>query len=206
MGIRNTWLLPVALCAGCATAIAPDPTGGPGPGSPDAQGSSPTGGCSFSGTLATWSFAGQPGTESSIAPTSTAGGATASDVTRAATLTATSGTDSLNSSGWPTSAQVATSKYYALSLTPPSGCTLDLGSIAIDAKSSSTGPAHAAVATSADGFAQTTTVSTSGASTPALSVTGMSAPVEIRIYGFAAAGTPGTMRLQNTLTVTGSLH
>src|SRR5579862_4936147 len=157
----NGFLLSVSLLVGCATAVAPDPGTTSDPGSPDAQSSGPSSACSFSGALATWSFAGQPGTETSIAATSTAAGVTASDVTRAATLTATSGSGSLNSSGWSTSAQVATSKYYTLSLTPPAGCTLDIASMAIDAKSSSTGPSHAALATSADGFAQTVSVSTS---------------------------------------------
>jgi hypothetical protein len=41
---------------------------------------------------------------------------------------------------------------------------------------------------------------------PTLTVSSTSGSVEIRIYGFSASSTSGTMRLQNTLSVTGSLH
>lgn len=206
MEIRKLSLVFVSL-VGCATAVSDHARE-----SPDAQGASgvdappSSSGCSFSGALATWSFTGQPGSETSIAASASASGVTASDLTRAAGLTATAGSGSINASGWATSGQLAVAKYYTMSLTPPPGCSLDITSVAIDARSSSTGPAQAALATSADGFAQPITVSTTAASTPTLSVSGAGAPVEIRIYGFAASGAAGTMRLQNTLTITGALR
>jgi len=40
---------------------------------------------------------------------------------------------------------------------------------------------------------------------PALSANATTA-LEVRIYGFAASATTGTMRVQNTLSITGSLQ
>ena len=51
----------------------------------------------------------------------------------------------------------------------------------------------AAVATSTGAFAQTAPISTTMPST-------------VRIYGFSASATTGTMRVQNMLTVTGSVQ
>jgi len=166
----------------------------------------PANACAFSGVLATWSFAGDAGSQASTPATSSAQGFTAGDVHRATTLTAVSGANSMNSSNWPSSASRDDTKYYTLTITPPSGCMLDITSAAIDAKSSGTGPTKASVATSADSFGPGQTVSTTAASTPSLTVTNQAAAVEIRIYGWTASGSAGTMRLQNTLTLTGSSH
>jgi hypothetical protein len=222
-------LLSLAACAtgvgnGPATTDAP-PSGDPdaasghadaaprpdaAPGTPDASTittpDAPSGGgCAFSGTLATWDFTGQPGSQASTPATSSATGVTAGAIIRQTTLTASAGTGSINSSNWPTAAALDATKYYTITLTAPSGCTLDVASLSVTAKSSTTGPSMASVATSADGFAHGTSITTAGtASTPSVSATGAS--VEIRIYGFAASGTGGTMRVQNTLTVTGSIQ
>jgi hypothetical protein len=160
--------------------------------------------CAFSGVLATWDFTGQPGTQASTAAKSSAPGVTAGAIIRQPTLTATSGSGSINSSNWPTATALDATKYYTLTLTAPAGCTVAVTSIAIDAKSSSTGPASAVMATSADGFAQTTAISTTASSTPSVSASGQT--LELRIYGFHATGTGGTMRVSNTLTVTGHLQ
>jgi len=77
--------------------------------------------------------------------------------------------------------------------------------MAIDVSSSSSGPANASVGTSADTFAHAVTISTSVPSMPALTASATSA-LEVRIYGFAATATTGTMRVQNTLSVTGALQ
>jgi hypothetical protein len=207
------------LVAGCASAGSPHAAPADGPDGADGRTredampadapegvDAPTGACSFSGIVATWSFSGDAGSQTSTAAASRAQGFTAGDVRRASSLTATAGADSINSSNWSTAGSRDTSKYYTLTITPPSGCALDLASAAIDAKSSSTGPSKAVIATSVDSYAATQTVSTSAASTPSLTVTGQTAAVEVRIYGWSASGTAGTMRLQNTLTLTGSLH
>jgi hypothetical protein len=165
----------------------------------------PAGGCTFTGTLVTWDLTGQPGTQATTAATAMASGVTGGALTRTATLTAVSAANAINASGWPTAAQVDTSKYFAFSLAPPSGCTVSITSLAIDVKASATGPATAVIATDADNFATKTTISTSAPSTPALTVDA-TASRELRVYGYSATGASGTMRIQNTLTVTGSVH
>lgn len=167
----------------------------------------PSGSCTmaFSGVLATWSLASEPGSQVSTPATSNAAGVTASSLTRAPALMAATGTGSINATNWPT-ASMDTTKYFSISVGPPSGCTLDLTSLAIDVKSSATGPTNASVATSKDAFGQVVTVSTAAPSTPALTVTSATAAIEIRIYGYGATAASGTMRIQNDLTVSGALH
>ena len=158
----------------------------------------------FSGTLASWDFTGQPGSQVSTAATSTAPGMTASVVSRSAALMASSGTNSINSNNWPTAAQLDTTRYYTLAVTPAAGCMLSLTSMAVDASASATGPTAVAVATSADAFAQTVSLSTTNPSKPTLSVSKAGGAVELRIYGYSASATAGTLRLQNTLSLIGA--
>jgi hypothetical protein len=168
---------------------------------------SSTGTCAsaMTGVLATYSFSGATGTQASTAASSTTAGMVAGSITRSATLTAVTGATSINSSNWPLTPQLDATKYYTLTLTPPSGCKLSLTSATIDTKASSTGPAMASVATNADAYAATVALATSGPSSPALAVVDATGAVEIRFYGYAATSTAGTFRLQNTLTVSGSL-
>lgn len=160
----------------------------------------------FSGALATWSFSSQPGSQSGTAASATAPGITASALTRSTGLTSASGANSINASHWATSAQRDPTKYYTFTITPPSGCSISLSSLSIDALSSSTGPAAAAVATGADGFTQLAQVSSKAPSTPPLAVNSASGAVEIRIYGYSAGGASGTMRIQNSLVLMGALQ
>ena len=159
----------------------------------------------FTGTLATWSFAGETGNQASTAVTTKAAGITAGAVTRAAGLTAVTGTGSINASNWPLTAQRDPTKYYAFTITPPAGCTLSITGASIDAKSSGTGPASGAVSTSVDNYATTTAVSTFAPGTVALTVTNAPGMVEVRVYGFAATAAGGTLRLQNALSIDGQL-
>jgi hypothetical protein len=41
---------------------------------------------------------------------------------------------------------------------------------------------------------------------PALTVTAATGVLELRVYGFSASATTGTMRIQNTLSITGALQ
>ena len=220
-------LIAAVLCAGCATAGHPNQppqrTDGGGmpidasadapPGRPDAPPpdafvqppDGPSGSCSYSGVLATWSFSGQSGSEASVSGTGMASVA-AGALSRSSGLTAVSGSGSINSSNWATSASLDTSKYYTLTLTPPSGCSLSLTSMSITTQASGTGPANAAVGTSADSFGQTAQVSVNSQSSPNLSVSGQTGQVEVRIYGYKASSASGTFRLTATLTVSGSLN
>ncbi len=220
----------LAVVAGCATATSPQnldntdahlPADAAPPGTdgrpptdaapphdgPVTQHDAPPGSCAtpMSGVIAAWSFTGASGSQASTAASSMATGLTAGPVTRAG-VTATAGANSMNSNNWPTSASLDPTKYYTLTLTPPSGCLLDLTSMAVDGLASGTGPNTAQLATSADSFAGTTGVAVTTTSTPALSVAGASGAVEVRIYGFGATSTSGTFRIQNTLSITGSLH
>ncbi len=225
MLIRSSYVLTLSTLAACATAVPPvggasadasrssggadgradaadSPDGAPSV-QPDAA---PAGGCGYSGELATWSFTGQPGSQASTVAASSAPGVTAVSVSRASSLTAAAGSGSINASNWPTTAQLGATSYYTFSIKAPAGCTAHVTSVAVDAKSSGTGPGSAALATSADAFAHTAAVSTSGPSTATLSASSVGGSLEIRVYGYAATGAGGTMRLQNTLTVTGTLQ
>jgi hypothetical protein len=215
--LRLSLLFATIFCGACAL-------GGPGPrtGTPDADetptvdaprvismpDAPPSSACTqaFTGVLATWTLTGQAGSQASTAAASSASGVTAGALSRSAGLTAVSGTGSINSSGWPTASAPDTSKYYTLKITPPAGCNLALSSAAIDVAHSSTGPAMGSIATSADNFVQQLSISTSTASTPSLVVSGGTATLEIRIYGYLASSTSGTMRIQNTFSLTGSLY
>ncbi len=168
----------------------------------------PPTGCAhpFTGTLVTFDFTGATGSQTSTQPKSTAAGILGGPISRSSGLTATSGAGSINSSGWPTTTTLDATKYYTFTITPDPTCVLDLTSMSIDTKSSSTGPASAAVATSADNFAGDTTFAPSTVANVTLSVTGSSAAVEVRVYGYHASSTSGTFRIENTLTISGALR
>lgn len=174
-------------------------------GSNGSNGSNSSNPCAFTGVLATYAFAGETGTQTQTVATTMATGITAGPIKRAATLTATSGANSINSSNWPTAAQVDLTKFYSFALTPPSGCEMSITTIAVDVKSSGTGPATGALATSSDNYATFKSVSTGTPSTPSVDVTS-SAMLEVRVYGYGATSTGGTMRVQGTLTINGSLQ
>jgi len=205
-------LLFVLAAAGCATAgqsMGDAPSHGDGP-SVDSSHDAPPGACAnpTTGTIATWSFIGEPGSQLMTAAVAnmTAAGVTAAPVSRSAALVVASGVGSINSSNWATGSSLDVSKYYTFAVTPASGCTLALTSLAIDTKTSSTGPTLAVVATSADSFGQTSPVGLNTAGTSNLSVGGATGMVEIRVFGYGASATGGTMRIQNTLTLSGSLN
>ncbi|MEO6775882.1 MAG: hypothetical protein ABI467_23175 [Kofleriaceae bacterium] len=174
---------------------------GPGSGSGSGSGSA----CSFTGALASWNLTGQTGTEPSVVAASTATGVTAGALTRSAALTAVSGADSINSSMWPAAAALDATKYYAFTLTAPTGCSITLTSVSIDALASGSGPASGAIATSSDGFVATTPISTAAPSTPAVTATA-SGQLELRVYGYSASGATGTLRIRTTLTVHGTIQ
>jgi len=186
---------------GSSSGVTADAPSGERPDAPPAQS-----GCAFSGVLATWDFSGDTGNEASKAVASTAANITAGAFARGSGLTATTGSGSINSSNWPTAASADATKYYTVTITPAAGCTMDLTSVAIDARASASGPATAGVGTDADQFMYGSQVSTTAPSTPALSVTGATGAVEIRIYGWSATGGTGTFRVQNTFSVSGSLQ
>lgn len=159
----------------------------------------------FSGTLAAWTFTGESGSQASTNVSANAHNVVAGAVTRATALTAVSGSGSINSSNWPTATTRDATKHYAFTISPPSGCTLTLTGVMIDARASGTGPAQAQLATSVDNFAAASAVSTTAPATVAFTATA-TGTIEVRVYGFAAGASMGTLRLQNTLAITGDLQ
>lgn len=164
-----------------------------------------SGGCGFTGDLATWELSSQPGSEVQVVASTMGPGVVASSLSRSAAITATSGSGSINSTNWSSQAQPDPTKYYRLTIAPPSGCTITLTGLAIDLKASTSGPAAASIATSVDAFVAMTSASTAAPSTPALAATSLDA-IELRIYGFSATTTGGTLRVQNALVVHGSMR
>ncbi len=163
-----------------------------------------------SGVLATWAFAGQAGNQATTAAASMAPGSTAGDIGRSSDLVAASGADSINASGWPTAATLDTTKgYFTFTITPPTDCSVSLTQASVQAKESGTGPSTVVAATSADAFAQTsalTVTTVDSTSTPTLSVNDATGSVEVRIFGYGAGSTSGTLRIVGTLTLTGSFQ
>jgi hypothetical protein len=190
---------------------APSDDGGAGKdaATPDSGGGSDSGGSNctaYTGALAAYDFSGEPGDQTSTTASSAAAGVSAGDLTRSSALTPTTGTSSINSSNWTTSTTPDTTRYYTLTLTPENGCALDVTSLSVTTAASKTGPASASVATSDDSFATTVPFTVGSTDTPSLSVSGATGAVEIRLYGFSASSTAGTLRINSTLTVSGSLH
>jgi hypothetical protein len=160
----------------------------------------------FTGMLGTWDLTSQPGSQVSSPAKMAAPGVTAGGLSRSAALVATSGTNSIAASNWTTGAMPDMTMYFTLSITPPAGCTVSMTGMAVDVASSGTGPTVAAVATSADAFAHTSPISTALPSTPTLAVSKSATAIELRIYGYGAMAATGTMRVQNMMTITGSLQ
>lgn len=197
-----------ALAGPDARRNSPDARGADAPNNIHTPDAPPASGCvqAFTGVLATWNLATAAGNQASSAATSTATGVTAGALTRSAGLTPASGSGSINSSGWPTAASPDATLYYTFTITPPAGCKLALSSAAIDIAHSSTGPAAGAIASSSDNYANKVSISTSTAATPSLVVAGGTTQLEIRVYGYSASSGSGTMRIQNTLSLSGSLY
>jgi len=215
MALLRTFLLTTALGA-CATARM-EPGGDDQQAQPDAatplvdaprRVDAPSmAGCAqaFTGVLATWDFAAETGSQASTAVKTTATGVVAGPIERATALTAVSGANSINSSSWPTAAQPDPAKHYKLTIAPPTGCALQITSLAIDARASATGPMMAAVTTSLDSYGQPIAIAPNAVSSPAMSMSAQSTMVELHVSGFAASATAGTMRLQGAFTISGSL-
>jgi hypothetical protein len=167
----------------------------------------PDSGCSFTGVLATYDLSGLSGITATAPATSTGGGVTAGSLARSSALTAASASGGFNSSNWSTNTSADPTKYDTFTVTPPAGCTLSLTSLALDTQASSSGPAHGDVATSADTFAtHVGTFAGTSNSTAMLGAATKAGAMEIRIYGYGATASGGTLRLQQTMTLTGSLH
>lgn len=170
----------------------------------------PVGACAFAtaGSLVSFDLSALVGTPAKASPSSSAAGLIVTPLTRTG-VTAASASGAINASAWPIGG-LDTGKHYAFTVTPPVGCTLTLTTLAADVKASSNGPATAAIATSVDNYvAVRSSPLTSAAGAIAFPVPGVvavQAKVELHVYGFAAGSPGGTMRLQNAMTLSGSLN
>jgi hypothetical protein len=175
---------------------------GPGPG----DSSSTCANAGFSGALVTFDLSALAGNEASVAATTSAAGVMGGALSRAPGLTAASGSGSINSSGWPTATTADPALYYTFTVTPAAGCTVGVTSLALDVQASSTGPKHVEVGTSADGYASLSTpVAGTSSGTVTLSATAAGA-LTVHVFGYGASGTAGTLRIQKTLTLSGTLN
>ena len=162
----------------------------------------------FSGTLVAFDLSGQSGSEASAPPASMASGVSAGPLARSGALSANAvtGSGSMNTNGWPTSGSPDDLRYYTFTITAPATCAVTLSSLAIAVRASATGPSAASLATSEDGFASRVPFGTTGAVNVAItSANNASGTIELRIYGYSATGSGGTFRVENLLTLSGSL-
>jgi hypothetical protein len=175
-------------------------------GAADAAAEADAGGCpdTITGTLATYDLSSLSGISTSGPATSVATGITAADITRSAVLKPESATGAINSSNWSLGA-LDTTRYYTFTITPPAKCAMAITSVSLNTGASGTGPVSGDVATSADSFTSTSAFTPGTTTNVTLTVTGATTAIEVRVYGYNATGTGGTMRIQNTMTVSGSL-
>lgn len=153
----------------------------------------------------TWDLSGQDGAETAVAG-SASSGLTTGLLARSSDLVAATGTGSINSTGFPIGTSLdPTVGYYTFTVAPAPGCTLVLSNASIDTQTSAEGPAAVVLATSVDGFAQVTSLTPTSVNTPTLAVSAAT-EIEVRVFGYAATTTTGSMRIENTLTLVGALH
>ena len=159
---------------------------------------------SFTGSLVTFDLTKLSGSPSDVTPSAKATGVTVGALKRTG-VTAVSTSGAFNASGWPTGA-VDKSKYYGFSLTPPSGCTISLTKVSLSLDASNTGPKSASIGTSDDAYGTLRNATIGSATNVTLQgVTNVDGSVEVRLYGYSAEGSGGTMRIADTLSVTGAL-
>ena len=160
----------------------------------------------YAGALATFAFDGDPGSEASVAGVAATGGVTSSALSRSLALTPTKASGSLSASHWGTGESADAGRYFTFTITPASGCTLSLDAVRVGLRASTTGPKAVDIATSADGFAAHT-ASVPGTSEPTASLTATSSgAIEIRIYGYQASSSAGTLRIVDTVTLSGEIQ
>jgi len=158
------------------------------------------------GALVTYVLTSEPGSEASVPATTAVTGVTGGALTRSSVLTVSSGAGSINSSGWGTGATFDATKYYTFKVTPAAGCSVSLTKLALDVQASATGPTKGDVATSADAFG-THSASFTGTSAPAVTLSASgSGAIEVRVYGYGASASGGTFRIQNTVTLSGTIN
>jgi hypothetical protein len=93
--------------------------------------------------------------------------------------------------------------YFNFSVTPTNSSTINLSNLVFDAQRSNTGPNTIEIRSSLDNYASAIASSSSiptsfgSRSFNLSSLTNISQPLDLRIYGYGASGTTGTLRLDN---------
>lgn len=104
-------------------------------------------------TITAWDFSGDAGNQASEAAFSSATGVTGSAITRGAGLGANSGANSINSNGWESTVSgTGSNEYLSFGFTVDSGYAVDLSTLLMGTKASSTGPGTLGLFYSGDGF------------------------------------------------------
>ncbi|GEM_PF-716769 len=158
-------------------------------------------------TLVRYDFTGATGDQAAQAASFAVGPISASDLTRGAGLTPNLGGNSINSSGWTTALAIDADDYYEFTLSPTAGFSLSLDRISFAERRSGSGIRNFQIRSSLDNFA--TGLDSVPAIVPddtmvrqqsfALNNTflGLTDPVTLRLYGYAAEASGGTWRLEN---------
>jgi cysteine-rich repeat protein len=158
--------------------------------------------------LAVFTFTGAAGSEDSLPADGAApapGLASIPVMSRGPGLTPSAAADAFSASAFTTAAALDADDYYTFTVAPDAGFTVSLAQIILDERRSATGIRTWSVRSSLDGFAAD--LATVAVPDDVLVRTSkiplgpafgsLSAPVELRIYGFAAEGSTGTWRLDN---------
>jgi hypothetical protein len=153
-----------------------------------------------------WDLTGLAGTETTQAANSAVAGVTGNALTEGATLTANTGRYSMNAKGWNGEA----TDYFSFGFTVANGYSVDLTSLAIGSKSSSTGPGSMGLYYSGDNFASvlyTFTENGTAASNDIVDLSGLthlSGTVEFRIAQIGTTAANGdTTSSAGTFRITG---
>jgi cysteine-rich repeat protein len=166
-------------------------------------------GCSAACTVervAEFTFSGAAGSEATFAADlADPGLATTPVMSRGAGVAPSPAVDAFSASRWTTGTALDADDYFSFSVAPSAGTALDLVALQLDERRSGTGIRGWSVRSSLDGFAtdlavfavpDDTLFRTETVALPA-ALRGVTAAIELRIYGFAAEADGGTWRIDN---------
>jgi hypothetical protein len=150
--------------------------------------------------ILTFSFSGNNGDEPDFPSSSNSGGIQASLISRGSDIAAAASGDRFNSINWTTGSTPDVNDYIEYTIMPAGGYKIDITSIQLQHRRSSTGPRKFIIRTSVDGFATNASgeltvpdVNTQQNNSLALLMPlSTTAPVTFRIYGYAAETTSGS--------------
>lgn len=171
----------------------------------------------LSAQVLTFSFAGSAGDEATWPSSSQGAGVQPSTISRGAGVSPALTDDRFNSIGWTTSSSIDLNDYIEFTVTPVSGYSITMSSIALQSQRSTKAPRSFVIRTSMDGYAADATnvvtrndVNTFLTSTFTFTAPiTTSSPVTIRIYAYNAINSssswgPGQSADGNDLVVSGS--